>query len=226
MESAEIMTNHTDPVVSQNLANRIADQLRDQLIHGQYAPGGHLPELYLCEQLKVSRNTLREAFRILIKEGLLQHIPNRGVSVAIPTLETIIDIYRVRKIVECKALSQAYPLHPGVKMMHCAVQQAVDSQQKNQWDAVGTANMDFHRAIVELTDSPRLIAMFSHLLAELRLAFGLLNDAEFLHSPYIAMNQQILSVLESGQPEAAAGLLNEYLNHSERIIIAAYSRKK
>ncbi|MBS0856032.1 GntR family transcriptional regulator [Tatumella sp. JGM100] len=220
------MVNTPVPGLSpQNLADRIADQLRNELVHGKYAPGMHLSEAGLCEQLNVSRNTLREAFRVLIKEGLLQHIPHRGVSVIVPTLETIIDIYRVRKLIECRAVSLAYPLHPAVKRMRSAVSQAEAYQQKKHWAAVGTANMDFHRAIAELTDSPRVIALFDHLLAELRLAFGLLDDAEFLHSPYLPMNGQITTLLEQQQPDTAAELLSDYLHHSERVIIAAYSRR-
>ena len=78
---------------------------------------------------------------------------------------------------------------------------------------------------MELADSERLNEMFSHLLAELRLAFGLLRDAHFLHAPYVNMNQRILQLFEEGQPVQASAALNDYLVHSERIILAAYARR-
>ena len=40
----------------------------------------------LAESLQISRNTLREAFRVLTREGLLKHEPNRGVSVAVQVM--------------------------------------------------------------------------------------------------------------------------------------------
>ena len=91
-------------------------------------------------------------------------------------------------------------------------------------DTPGTANMDFHMAIVELADSERLNQMFAPVLAELRLAFGFMKDAEFLHAPYVDMNQQILEIAEAGNYAKAADTLQDYLTHSERIVLAVYAR--
>ncbi len=80
-------------------------------------------------------------------------------------------------------------------------------------------------AIVELADSERLNQLFASVLAELRLAFGLLNDAEFLHAPYVEMNVKIVELFEAGRLQEAAAALNDYLVHSERIVLAVYARR-
>jgi hypothetical protein len=77
---------------------------------------------------------------------------------------------------------------------------------------------------VQLADSERLNLLFAPVLAELRLAFGLLRDAEFLHAPYVDMNVTILELTQAGEFAQAAIALNEYLAHSERIVLAVYSR--
>ena len=136
-----------------------------------------------------------------------------------------IEIYRARRFIECQALAQAYPKHPAVKRMREAVKAAQRSAELPDWGAVGTANMVFHAAIVELADSQRLNTFYGHLSAELRLVFGLLNDAEFLHAPYIDMNAAILEHLEAGRPQDAAKALDAYLVQSERTILAAYARR-
>lgn len=217
------MTHATDP--QPNLSDRIAALVREKIIHGEFAPGQRLSEAALSERLEISRNTLREVFRLLTKEGLLKHEPNRGVSVAIPSMASIIDIYRVRRLIECQALLNAYPRHPAKKRLREAVDMAQRSRAAGDWRSVGTANMAFHKAVVELADSERLNEMFSHLLAELRLAFGLLNDPEFLHAPYVDSNTKIIELLEAGKPQEAATALNDYLVHSERIVLAAYARR-
>ncbi|MCY1227468.1 hypothetical protein D9M72_397370 [compost metagenome] len=79
-------------------------------------------------------------------------------------------------------------------------------------------------AIVELADSERLNVLFAHLLAELRLAFGLLQDPEFLHGPYVEMNQHILQLFESGKLAECAAALNDYLAQSERIVLSVCAR--
>lgn len=208
-----------------NLTDKIAEQIRQQLIHGELRPGQRLSEAELSERLAISRNTLREVFRILIKEGLLRHEPNRGVTVAIPSIAAIIDIYRVRRIIECQALALAYPRHPAQKRMRQAVETARQHAVAPDWLAVGTANMEFHAAIVALADSERLSAFYADVSAELRLAFGLLDDPEYLHSPYVEQNAQLLELFESGQAAKAAQALEHYLIQSERMVLAVYARR-
>ncbi|MFJ4142408.1 GntR family transcriptional regulator [Pseudomonas sp. NPDC089734] len=194
------------------------------LVEGELVPGQRLSEAALAESLDISRNTLREAFRVLTREGLLKHEPNRGVTVAEPDMASIIDIYRVRRFIECKAIAQAFPLHPGALKMREAVEAGIRGRENKDWVAVGTANMMFHKAIVELADSPRLVVFYGQISAELRLAFGVLDDPEFLHVPYLDMNAAILNCVEEGRVEEATVMLETYLVQSERTVLAAYER--
>ena len=216
------MTASEPPALT--LGERVAEQLREQITQGLYAPGQRLSEQALSESLGISRNTLREVFRMLARDGLVKHAINRGVSVAVPSIASIIDIYRVRRLIECQALAQAYPRHPAKKKMRLAVEAAQAARASTDWVGVGTANMNFHSAIVQLADSERLDVLFAPVLAELRLAFGLLRDAEFLHAPYVDMNLTILALAEAGEFARAAASLNDYLVHSERIVLAVYAR--
>lgn len=181
---------------------------------------GRYPEIGVAD----ARARHFEVFRMLTKDGLVRHAPNRGVFVAVPTIASIIDIYRVRRLIECQALAQAYPHHPAKKKMREAVEDGLRCRAGRDWVGVGTANMAFHMAIVELADSERLNLLFAPVLAELRLAFGMLRDAEFLHAPYVDMNVKILELAEAGEFAGAAAELTNYLVHSERIVLAVYAR--
>ncbi|MDR2999486.1 MAG: winged helix-turn-helix domain-containing protein, partial [Microbacterium sp.] len=55
----------------------LADALRQRIIDGEFAPGSRLSESALAERLDVSRNTLREAFRVLAEQGLIEHVPHQ-----------------------------------------------------------------------------------------------------------------------------------------------------
>jgi DNA-binding GntR family transcriptional regulator len=206
------------------LAPRLAEEIRNKLIAGELKPGQRLSEAALSEGLDVSRNSLREAFRLLTKEGLLRHEPNRGVFVATPSMSSIIDIYRVRRMVECQAVAKAYPNHPAVARMRAAVTRARAARDARAWGAVGSENMVFHAAIVDLADSQRLSAFYAQIAAELRLSFGLLDDPELLHAPYVDLNAAILGELEAGRTAEAAIALETYLAQSERTVLAAFSR--
>src|SRR6266545_2839367 len=85
-------------------ADQVADILRTRVLQGYFPPGERLAEGAIGSALGVSRNTLREAFRLLTHEGLLVQELNRGVFVRVPTVDDVVDIYRVRKLVECQAV--------------------------------------------------------------------------------------------------------------------------
>ncbi len=215
---------NASPDLPPMVIDRAAERLRSQLVSGELLPGQRLSEVALSAGLGISRNSLREVFRLLTKEGLLRHLPNRGVFVAVPSMASIIDIYRVRRMVECQALAQAIAQHPARQAMREAVADQRRLAQAGRWQEVGTANMRFHQGVVALADSERLNALFDHLLVELRLAFGMLHDAEFLHAPYVEMNAAIFERFEAGDMARAAELMREYLTHSERAVLSAHAR--
>ena len=78
--------------------------------------------------------------------------------------------------------------------------------------------------MVDLSDSSRLSDFYARVAAELRLSFGLLNDPEQLHSPFVDMNDQILSLVEKGDVVEAAVQMEHYLNLSERTVLKALER--
>ncbi|WP_339114844.1 GntR family transcriptional regulator [Thioclava sp. GXIMD2076] len=207
-----------------SLAQRSAERIRALIVSGDLRPGARLSEAAYAERLDVSRNTLREAFRILVKDGLLLHEANRGISVARPSMESILDIYRIRRIIEVQAVRTSYAGHPAITRMAEAVERARAHAAQGDWQAVGSANMEFHDALLSLADSPRLNAFYATLTVELRLVFGLVEDPQYLHEPFIEMNARLIECLRAGRPEAAADLLESYLLQSERMLVSAFTR--
>lgn len=81
---------------SKPLYCRIFEQLRDRIVFGVYAPGTTLPEKELCQEFKVSRTPLREAFSKLQDMKLVTAIPRFGTTV------TAVDIHEIRCAFEVK----------------------------------------------------------------------------------------------------------------------------
>lgn len=208
-----------------DLVERTAAALRSQVIDGRLSPGQQLHEPALTAELQVSRNTLRESFRILMHEGLLERKPHRGVFVQQPTLAEILDIYRVRRMIEEQAVRQATPKHPAITRVRDAVDEAMRFREAGDWRRVGTMNMAFHAALVALADSDRLDELFERLQAELRLAFASLTSPEYLHSPFVEENARIASLLEEGRMPEAADALDAYFTRSERTVLATFGRR-
>ncbi|WUV84233.1 GntR family transcriptional regulator [Streptomyces sp. NBC_01476] len=64
-----------------SLRDETLDEMRRLILDGELRPGEHLTEATITERLGVSRHPVREAFRRLEAEGLLESLPRRGVRV-------------------------------------------------------------------------------------------------------------------------------------------------
>ena len=88
------------------LRNKIIAALRSAIETGVLEPGARLVEKDLCEQLSVSRTSLREALRELQAEGILGYIANRGLSVSAISVDDAKNIYRLRSVLEALVVEQ------------------------------------------------------------------------------------------------------------------------
>lgn len=88
------------PVQAAPLRSRVAERLRQAITSGRLKAGEHLRERELCEQLGVSRTSIRESLRLLESEGLITSIPNKGVMVAGITPKESRDVYDTRAVLE------------------------------------------------------------------------------------------------------------------------------
>lgn len=211
-------------------AERAADVLRRSITEGALRPGAQLSEIELTEVLEVSRNTLREAFRLLTHEGLLVYKLHRGVFVPELDENDVVDLYRLRRVLEVdvvRGLVAREPELPTSRLepMRDDVETAEAAALAGRWSAVGTANMRFHRNLIGLADSARLDEITGRLLAELRLLFHVIATPQELHEPYIARNREILELLEERKYERAAGQLYTYLLDSEQGLLDAFKTR-
>ncbi|MEV5432468.1 GntR family transcriptional regulator [Streptomyces sp. NPDC052701] len=206
-------------------AERVADILRSRISEGYFPPGTRLPEDGIGGALGVSRNTLREAFRLLTHERLLVHELNRGVFVRVLTVEDVEDIYRTRRLVECAVVRGLGEPPYGLDALARAVAQGRRAADEGDWKTVGTANIHFHRELVALAGSERTDELMRSVFAELRLAFHVVDEPRRLHEPYIARNVGILEALRAGDRDEAESLLAGYLEDSLRRVVEVYRRR-
>ncbi len=208
---------------NQSEAERAADVLRRRITDGELRPGTRLVEEELVGPLKVSRNTLREAFRLLTHDGLLVHRLHRGVFVSALDAFELLDLYRLRRLLECHVVGSLTGLsETQLAPLRAEVAAAEAAAARGDWASVGTSNMHFHQHLVALAGSPRIDRVANQLIAELRLVFHTVDDPQLLHQPYVQRNRRLLGLLEKGSFVPAAEELERYLIDSERQLLAAY----
>ncbi|MGW4732300.1 GntR family transcriptional regulator [Streptomyces shenzhenensis] len=206
-------------------AERVSDILRSRIAEGYFPPGTRLSEDGIGGALGVSRNTLREAFRLLTHERLLVHELNRGVFVRVLAVEDVEDIYRTRALVECAVVRGLGEPPYALDGLASAVTDGQVAAAENDWKTVGTANIHFHRELVALAGSERTDELMRSVFAELRLAFHVVDDPRRLHEPYLVRNRQLLEVLQAGDRGEAERLLATYLADSLERVVEVYRRR-
>ena len=198
-------------------AQKVADMLRERVLDGELEPGLRLSEEAIGGALGVSRNTLREAFRLLTRDRILVHEHSRGVFVRRPTSDDVRDLYSARRAIECGALRLWNDVTEAQReAVRAPVRQAVAKAEKNDFSKTGTANIQFHRGIVGLAGSTRLSDESDRLFAELMLAFRVAREMDAFHQTYLPWNRRIVELLNNGTVEQAVLQLDEYFDAAER----------
>jgi DNA-binding GntR family transcriptional regulator len=197
------------------VADLIARHLRDEILQGILRAGSPLREAALAKGFDVSRNTVREAFRLLERDRLTSHQVHRGVVVRTLAPHEVSDLYRVRHLLESNGLRHASP--DTLDPLRSAVALGELHAHAGDGRQVVTANLGFHQAIVDLAGSPRLSEIFAALLVELRLGLTLLEPDASKH--WLEENRLLLGYLEAGEVDVAEKTLEGYLQRSERDLL-------
>ncbi|TCL81572.1 DNA-binding GntR family transcriptional regulator [Curtobacterium sp. PhB142] len=202
-------------------ADSTADRLRTMIAAGEFSPGAQLSEERLSDQLGVSRNTLREAFRLLARDRLVEHVFNRGVFVRRLSAEDVTDLYSARRVLEEAAVRACSPTSPALDAAAAAVTAARDAAAAGDWGAVGTADIRFHSELVRAVPSARIHGLMDGLLAEMRLAFLTTDDPGSFHAEFVDRNDAIVAALRAGDQARASALLADYLDDAEQTLRVA-----
>ncbi len=201
-------------------AEAVQSSLRQKITEGKLLPGSRLVDAALADDYGVSRNTIRDALRLLSADGLVVSVRNAGSSVRALTAADILDIYASRRLIETGAVLQSArasdELLAGVGRAAAQTQQFLEA---GEWNRVGTASLNVHLAIVRLAGSDRINAFFSGLAAQLRLAFAVMPDESAFQIQWVARDREIADLIITGQREAAVARLSDYLSESETLLI-------
>lgn len=204
------------------LSQTAAGLLRDKILRGELAPGTPLREVIWAEALNVSRNTLREALRDLVAEGLIEHRPHHGATVRALTSAEISEIYTIRLTLELRGVTcSAYASKEAMAELVERVEAVQRAALARDWKQSGTASLEFHRQIVSFIGSPRFDELFASVAAQARLAFSLASDARRFQEPWVARDVEICSMLCDGDRVGASRALELYLQESERVVLEA-----
>lgn len=138
-----------------SLRGRVFHRLRDDILSGKYAEHEELKEMAIGEEMGVSRTPVREAFRQLELEGLIQIIPNKGAYVTGITEKDVKDIYMIRSLLEglCARWATEHITPEQMEEMEENVYLAEFHAQKGHLEQLAELDNRFHDILYEACDS-------------------------------------------------------------------------
>jgi DNA-binding GntR family transcriptional regulator len=158
----------------QGLWQQIAVKLRQDISKGRLAPGSRLVEGDLADRFGVSRGPVREALRNLGQSGLLVSIPHRGVFVGMPSDVDLEEIFLLREALEQAAARLALMrlLPEDIQRLRSLFDSMEVARQAGDSATRKSLDLRFHREIVVIGGSSRLLRAHDDLVAEMLLASG------------------------------------------------------
>ena len=141
-----------------SLRGRVFSKVREDILSGRYKDHEELKEVAIGEELGVSRTPVREAFRQLELEGLIQIVPNKGAYVTGITAKDVEDIYRIRSLLEglCARWATEYITKEQLDELEENVYLTDFHAERGHLDQIAELDNRFHQILYEACNSKQL----------------------------------------------------------------------
>lgn len=200
------------------LTDEIADIIRERILNGKYAIGEKIIEAPLANEFCVSRTPIRQAFKKLTSEGLIENIPNRGSFAKGFTRRDIQDIYEVRKALEALAIEWAVERisRKEIARLEEIVELMENYTVKVNFEKVLEANREFHETIYKASKSrfmAQILRSYQDYVQQARRTT--VYEAGYLEA-ILKEHKEILVAVRSRNAGEAIKLTNKHLDNSRR----------
>lgn len=210
-------------VQSQTRADEAFECLQMAIIKGELAPGEKIGELELCSRFNLTRGPLREALGRLESRGLLVRRPHAGVKVVSVSADELLELYRIREVMEGLAARQAAERMTTGEIE--ALQEILDSHERMIEEAQGQAyyqaegDYDFHHRIATGSRNTKLAQMLlGDLYYMVRMYRYRLSTSA--GRPHLALREhrRIVEAIAQRDGELAEFLMKRHINAARRNI--------
>lgn len=209
----------------QNIADRVADELREAIHSGRLAPGSRLVERRLSAELGVSHIPIREALARLADEGLVERLPRRGSRVRALTVTDLDEISSLRVLLEQFVAVRVQ--ERLTERTDAGLRKLVDSmmQAAKKGDGQRLFELDrrFHEHLWQLSDHKMLIELVSQLRGRIN---GFLRAANAALEPdaleaHARTHGELLDAIAGRDPDAAKAAMAEHVQVAAERVRAA-----
>ena len=151
---------------------RLVTEIRRRIIAGEILPEVNISELALAEEFGVSRTPVREAFKQLQTEGLIEIRPRVGTFVTTPSRREITELFEMKELLEgaaARLLAQRGRV-PELDLLEENLRQADEAVARDDRDRYAELVEEFHNLLIVGADNKKLEAHYRTLMNQLAYA--------------------------------------------------------
>jgi DNA-binding GntR family transcriptional regulator len=204
-----------------SVVEAIHDDLRDQILSGELAPGAPLTEADVAARYDVARPTAKAAIERLVVDRLVVRSTHKTARVRRLGPDDARDIYRTRATIEAEVLRQlalTRTVPEGTRELNDRIRAVGDGTAL----AVVAPDMAFHTALIDGLRSERTSRVYRSLASEVTLCMAQVQGRNLLPTALIvAEHDGLLDLVAAGDGEAAAALLGVHLGRARERLVGA-----
>ncbi len=181
----------------------------------------------MAEEYEVARNTFRSAAQLLVSFGLLLKVPHRGFCIPQFGPDDIVDIARLRGVLETEAVRMIILNGTVPADALDAVERLRNAAPDTPRSDIVTADGDFHRAIIRASGSARLQRSYAMLESEIELLLVLQQPCYEDPKQIVKDHEHLIACLRSRDFETArTAFVEHWEDLSAKLLRAQFERRQ
>jgi DNA-binding GntR family transcriptional regulator len=211
------------PILRRPLHEEAAERLRDMIVQGRLPAGGRLNERLLTAQLGISRTPLREAFKVLATEGLVELLPNRGAVVTQMDPVRLAESLAVMGALEALAgeLACANATAAQINEIRALHFEMLAYHARGDLAGYFKFNQAIHMKLVKYSGNAVLYNVYRQLNGNVRRARYMANLSKERWDAAVREHDEILAALVARDVTRIRALLSDHLSHKLASVLAA-----
>lgn len=210
------------PLDRMSLHDQLVAKVREMIVDGELQAGAPLPEKMLCETFGVSRTPLREAFKILASEGLIELRPHRTPVVTPVNREEIANSFAIMVALDGVAGAEAAirATDEDIARLNAMHSQLVALHREASRPAYFRLNQDIHIEITRLAQNPVLLNIWTTLNANIYRARATANYDAKRWTESVREHETFMALLRARDARGFAASLSAHTRKTGDAVLA------
>jgi DNA-binding GntR family transcriptional regulator len=210
---------------TEDLASSAYQRMRAAILEGEYEPGAPLFEVHLASHMGMSRTPVREALKVLARDGLVEVVPSRGYIVPRRSMDDLRELFELRESLEGMAARYAAQrvIDAELRQLEALCDCYAQEEDWAQWAQVGTS---FHTLVLGAARNTRLTSILDSLKGQIvHSRRSVLQADAQRRDAAIREHRAILDALKAHDPDAAEQAARTHVRLSYEATLNSYHRR-